>query len=64
MRLNKTRKSFLPHETGRYAFVEWKRPLSQMGTLNTIVFVGVEYDPSNETITNIQIEIVEFPILS
>ena len=64
MRLNKTRKSFLPHETGRYAFVEWKRPLSQMGTLNTIVFVGVEYDLSNETITNIQIEIVEFPILS
>ena len=64
MRLNKTRKSFLPHENGKYAFVEWKRPLSQMGTLNTIVFVGVEYDLSNETITNIQIEIVEFPILS
>ena len=53
MRLNKTRKSFLPHENGKYAFVEWKHPLSQMGTLNTIVFVGVEYDLSNETITNI-----------
>ena len=52
MRLNKTQKDFLPHENGRYVFVKWKRPWSQMGTLNTIVFVDVEYDLSNETITD------------